>query len=111
MKDERIYLLHIEECLDDIADFVKNGRDSFFNDKMVRNATLRSLQTLSESTTRLSSGLKSRHTEIPWRMIHGFRNILVHDYLGLDYETIWVVIEVELPRLKASVDQLLASMP
>lgn len=101
MKDDRTYLLHIEECLSEIDSFVKNSRELFLNDKLVRNATLRSLQTLAESTTRLSDEFKAKYTEIPWRKIRGFRNVIVHDYLGLDYESVWLVIEFELPKLKS----------
>ena len=108
MKDDRVYLLHIKECLDDIAEFVRGGRDSFLNDKLVRNATLRSLQILAESATRLSNDIKTHHPEIPWRKIHGFRNILVHDYLGLDYESVWLVIETSLPQLGSVVRKLLS---
>ncbi len=99
MKDDRTYLVHIEECISDIKSFVRNNRELFLNDKLVRNATLRSLQTLAESTMRLSDGFKAKYPDIPWRKIHGFRNIIVHDYLGLDYETVWLVIEFELPKL------------
>jgi uncharacterized protein with HEPN domain len=101
MKDDRTYLLHIEECISDINTFVKGNRELFLNDKLVRNATLRSLQTLAESTTRLSDDFKANHPNIPWRKIRGFRNVIVHDYLGLDYEAVWLVIEIELPKLSS----------
>ncbi|HET9237454.1 MAG TPA: DUF86 domain-containing protein [Oligoflexus sp.] len=100
MKDDQIYLLHIEECISDINTFVKGNRELFLNDKLVRNATLRSLQTLAESTSRLSDEFKEKHPDIPWRKIRGFRNVIVHDYLGLDYEAVWLVITVEIPRLR-----------
>lgn len=64
-----------------------------------RDATLRSLQVMSESITKLSKKYQETHTEIPWREISGFRNILVHDYLGLDYKIVWGVIENELPKI------------
>jgi uncharacterized protein with HEPN domain len=98
MKDDRTFLLHIEECLSDIDNFVQENRELFLNNKLVRNATLRSLQTLAESTTRLSEDFKVKHSDIPWRKIRGFRNVIVHDYLGVDYEAVWLVIRLELPK-------------
>jgi uncharacterized protein with HEPN domain len=55
---------------------------------------------MSESSQRLSDDIKDGYPEIPWRKISGFRNILVHDYLGLDLDVIWSVVEQELPNLE-----------
>jgi uncharacterized protein with HEPN domain len=58
---------------------------------------------MAESTQRLSDRAKNTHPEIDWYRIAGFRNILVHDYLGIDMETVWNIIEKEIPALKATV--------
>jgi len=55
---------------------------------------------------RLSEEAKSAEAQIQWRAIAGFRNILVHDDLGLDMETIWNVVEKELPPLRAALERL-----
>ncbi|MGZ4956795.1 MAG: HepT-like ribonuclease domain-containing protein [Methylobacter sp.] len=77
------------------------------NSQMVQDAVIRNLQTLSESTQKLSDELKTQHPEINWKAISGFRNILVHNYLGLDLPQIWVVIENRLPQLRDSIEKLL----
>ncbi len=64
---------------------------------------LRNLQVLAESTQRLSEEFKSRHPEIEWYKIAGLRNILVHDYLGIDIETVWATVSGKLLELKALV--------
>jgi uncharacterized protein with HEPN domain len=61
---------------------------------------LRNLQVLAESTQRLSEEYKNRHSDIEWRKISGLRNILVHDYLGIDAETVWVIVNKELSTLQ-----------
>ena len=58
------------------------------------------LQVLAESTQKLSDEFKSRHPEIEWYKISGLRNILVHDYLGIDFETVWTAVTNNLPELK-----------
>ncbi len=93
---------------EDISIFTAKGKASFLEEKLVKNATLRSLQTMSESTGKLSDEIQSRFSQVPWKKIRGFRNILVHDYLGLDPEVIWLVIEKELPLLLEITNQLLA---
>jgi len=74
---------------------------------MVQDAIVRNLQTLAESTQRLSDKTKQRKPEVDWRAIAGFRNVVVHDYLGVDLERIWHIIEHDLPGLKTHINALL----
>ena len=84
MKDERIYLRHILECIEAVQDYNIQGRDGFLTNRKTCKATLRELQELAESTQRLSISLREKHSEIPWPAIAGFRNVLVHDYLDIN---------------------------
>lgn len=102
MKDDRVHLDHILECVDWIGRFTADGRDAFFQDRKTQSAVLRELQTLAESTQRLSPAFKSEHPEIHWQSIAGFRNVLVHDYLGIKPKRVWEIIERDLPQLQAS---------
>lgn len=110
MKDERIYLYHILECIEAIQDYNTQGRDVFLTDRKTCKATLRELQELAESTQRLSISLREKHSEIPWPAIAGFRNVLVHDYLGLSLNRIWEIIERDLPNLRVAVAAILHEM-
>jgi len=74
---------------------------------MVQDAIVRNLQTLAESTQRLSDKAKQRKPEVDWRAIAGFRNVVVHDYLGVDLERIWHIAECDLPSLKTHIDELI----
>jgi uncharacterized protein with HEPN domain len=102
VKDDRVYLDHILECVLWIERFTLDGRDAFFQDRKTQSAVLRELQTLTESTQRLSPAFKREHPEIHWQSIAGFRNVLVHDYLGIKPERVWEIIERDLPQLQAS---------
>jgi uncharacterized protein with HEPN domain len=83
MKSDRIYLDHILECIGWIESFTAEGRDAFFKDRKTQSAVLRELQTLAESTQRLSDEFKAKYPNIPWQNVAGFRNVIVHDYLGI----------------------------
>jgi uncharacterized protein with HEPN domain len=107
MKEDSLYLEHIIDCIDRITDYTEGDQGVFMNSPMVQDAVIRNLQVLSESTQKLSETLKSAHPEIHWKAIAGFRNILVHNYLGLDLAQIWIVIENRLPPLRASLEKLL----
>jgi uncharacterized protein with HEPN domain len=111
MKDDRLYLLHIRECLDRVARYASRGREIFFADTMVQDAILRNLQILAESATRLSEPLRKRHPQIDWRSIAGLHNVLVHSYLGLDLHQIWDIVERDLPPLRRSVETILRELP
>lgn len=101
MKEERLYLFHIDEALARVEEYVVEGHEAFLRDHKTQDAVLRNLQVMAESTQRLSDGFKAGHPAIDWRGIAGLRNILVHDYLGINMERIWELIEKEVPRLRA----------
>lgn len=108
MKDDAVYLRHILECIRRIDDNTREGRTQFLQSHTLQDAVLRNLQTLSESTQHLPETLKARHAEIEWKRIAAFRNILVHDYLGIDMERTWEIIKRDLPPLKRAVSEILA---
>ena len=100
MKEDRVYLQHILDGLDAVREHTSEGAEFFFSDRKTQKAVLRELQEIAESTQRLSSDLKERFDGIPWREIAGFRNVIVHDYLGLNMKRIWEIVERDLPDLE-----------
>ncbi len=102
-----VYIQHILDCIKQIKNYSKYGRDDFYTNKMTQDAILRRLQTMAESTQRLSDEIKAEMTEINWRNISGFRNVLVHDYLdGINLETVWEIIENYLPDLDKAMNKI-----
>jgi uncharacterized protein with HEPN domain len=104
---DRLYLIHIRECIVLIEQYTTDGRDFFFGDRKTQDAVLRNLHTLSESASRLSADAPSANPEIDWRSIIAFRNVVVHDYLGIDLNEIWDIVERDLPELKHTVARML----
>ncbi len=107
MKDDRLYLIYINECIEHILQYTAEGRAAFFADRKTQDAVLRNLHTLSESAQRLADDLKIRHPEVDWHSIAAFRNVIVHDYLGIDLNQIWDIVERDLPDLKREVEAIL----
>jgi uncharacterized protein with HEPN domain len=110
VKDDRVYLIHIHECIERIERYTEDGEEAFFNDTRTQDAVLRNLHTLAESTQRLSGALKTTHPEVDWRGISGFRNILVHDYLGVSLALVWQVVQRDLPHLKAQIQDIMREL-
>ena len=108
MKDDKLYLIHIDECLERIESYIKEiDKKAFMDSTLIQDAVVRNLQIMSESTQRLSDNLKDYHPEIDWFKISGFRNVLVHDYLGVDVERIWTILLKELPILRKAIKKML----
>ena len=107
MKDDNLYLIHIFECIERIAKYTSGGRQGFFDDAKTQDAVIRNLQTLAESTQRLSESFKKIQTDVDWRAITAFRNVAVHDYLGIDLNQIWDIVERDLPPLKIKIKECL----
>jgi uncharacterized protein with HEPN domain len=98
-KDNSIYLDHMLDCIQRIDEYVESKKQ-FYSSRLVQDAVVRNLQVMSESSQRLPEEIKKNYPDIPWKNISGFRNILVHDYLGVDLNVIWSVVEQELPGLE-----------
>ena len=107
MKDERVYLAHILECIGRVQAYTKDGRDDFFSSTVKQDAVVRNLQTLAESASRISEALKAAHPEVDWRGMRGFRNVVVHDYLNVDYDLVWRMVARSLPPLKEGIARML----
>lgn len=108
MKDDRLYLIHINECIERIESYVV-GRDKrqFLDSTLLQDAIIRNLQVLAESTQRLSDDTRESQKEVDWFKIAGFRNVLVHDYLGIEIERVWNILEKDLPVLKEAIQSML----
>lgn len=110
MKDDRLYLIHIAECIDRIEQYTSGGKDDYMKSTLIQDAVTRNLQILAESSRRVSDPLKASHTGVQWRDIAGFRNVLVHQYLGVDLDYVWRVIEDDLPALKLQIHAMLREL-
>ena len=100
MKDDRLYLIHMTECMARIEQYTREGREAFMASTLIQDAVVRNLQTLAESSRRISDAVKAKHPDVDWRALHGFRNVVVHDYLNVDLARIWQIVEEGLPDLR-----------
>ena len=106
MKDDAVFLRHILECIERIEQYTKDGHAAFTASTLVQDGVIRNLQTLGQSALKLSDALKSAHPEVDWKSIVGLRNVLVHDYLGVNVARIWEIVERDLPDLREKVQAL-----
>jgi uncharacterized protein with HEPN domain len=103
------WLAYAHHILDAIAKIERiQSRGDLTQDEVLLDASLRNLQTLSEAIQMLPESLKAQFPGIPWREISGFRNILVHNYLGdIDAVTVQTVINRHIPELALCLQAML----
>ncbi|MBU0729147.1 MAG: DUF86 domain-containing protein [Proteobacteria bacterium] len=100
MKKDSVYLHHILDSIEKIETYSRVGRETFMSTSHWQDAIIRNLEIIGEAVKRLSEDFKSNNPEIIWRDIAGLRDILIHQYMGVDLNTVWNVIENNLPELK-----------
>ncbi len=99
MKDQALYIIHIQECLEKIIEYTRAGREAFLADSRTQDAVIRKFEVIGEAAKRLSEAFTAANPDIPWRKMAGFRDILIHAYDRVDPNEIWNIIEQYVPEL------------
>ncbi len=102
-------LLHILEAIKQIEIFTQNlDSITFYENLLVKSACTFQLETIGEAVNKLSIQLKNDYAHIDWKNINGLRNIIAHEYWGIDYSIVWSIIILDLPKLKAEIQNILS---
>ncbi len=110
MKDDALYLKHILDAIAKIESYIAVGREEFAAQSHWQDAVIRQLEIIGEATKRLSAGLRVQYPEVPWRQIAGLRDVLIHDYMGVDIAAVWQITQKDLPPFKEHVQIMLREM-
>lgn len=104
------YLDDLLTAVTEIGEFVDGMTyETFTADKKTINAVIRSLEVLGEATKHIPTAFRHRHPDIPWAKMAGMRDVLIHDYMGVDLKTVWKVATERLPELKPLIAELVES--
>jgi len=107
MTDDLLYLRHILDSIEKITTYASVGRAQFFENTHWQDAVIRQLEIIGEATKRLSNEFRAQNPRIPWRRIAGLRDVLIHDYLGVDLEAVWEITQEKIPELKRNIHAIL----
>ncbi len=92
-RDPRAYLEHIRESIERIKSYTRSGRADFHASIVTQDAVIRNLEIIGEATKNLSEEIRAREPAVPWKAIAGMRDVLIHQYFGVDLNTVWITIE------------------
>jgi len=103
-RDYKVYLDDILEAIDKIRTYTAGmSADSFAADSKTFDAVLRNLEVIGEAVKRIPDEIRLQHQQVEWKKIAGLRDILIHQYFGIDAEIIWDVVHNKLPELERQI--------
>ena len=107
-KDNYIYIEHIQTSVNKILEYTKNmSKEQFLQKDIVQDAVIRNFEIIGEATKQLSKDFRKKHNAIPWKDIAGMRDILIHDYIGVDIWAVWETVKKYVPKLNSDIKSIL----
>ncbi len=106
-RDPKLLLADILEAVGKIKTYTAGlTYDSFIKDSKTQDAVIRNFEIIGEAANRLPDEFKDQHQTINWFRIIGFRNRIVHDYMGVDHKIVWTIIEKDIDQLAADIENI-----
>lgn len=107
-RDNQLLLQDMKESAQKILKYTDGQSfEDFLNDEKTIDAVVRNFEIIGEASIRIEEEFKTENSQIEWRKLKGFRNRIVHDYFGIDYEIVWTIIEEDINELLFQLNQLL----
>ena len=107
-KDNIIYIRHIIECIDKIQKYLSGKSwDNFNEDDILQDAVVRQFEIMGEATKKIETEFRDLHPEIAWKKMAGLRDVLIHNYIDVNFDLLWEIQETVLPELRIQIAELL----
>ncbi len=108
MKNNEIYLDDIISSIKKIEKYINNvSFEEFSDNEMIVDAVVRNLEIIGEAARNLEDDFKETNSHIPWRNMIGLRNIMIHEYFGIDLNIIWKIVTDDIPKTKPEILKLI----
>lgn len=110
-RDASVSLGDIANCIEKIEKYVNGvSKTKFLKDTLIQDAVLRRLEIIGEAVKNIPDEFRKKYPDIRWAHIAGLRDVLIHAYFGVNLERVWLVIEKDLPELKAGISRILKAI-
>ncbi|OHB84655.1 MAG: hypothetical protein A3J73_06710, partial [Planctomycetes bacterium RIFCSPHIGHO2_02_FULL_38_41] len=98
------FIEHILECIELIEEYTRGvTKEEFFKSKQLQDSVIRRIEVIGEAAKNIPQEIKDKYYQIPWKRISGMRDILVHEYWGIDLNLTWNVATQEMQNIKKSI--------
>jgi uncharacterized protein with HEPN domain len=106
-RDVRLYIQDMMESIEAIEEYIQTlTEEGFYRNRQAQDAVLRRLEIIGESVKNIDEDFRNRYPEIPWKKIAGMRDVLIHEYFGVNLKRIWRVIKIDLVDLKLKISKI-----
>lgn len=104
-------LLHIRDSITELEEFLsEKDHKNFLQNRMLQAACIRQLEIIGEATNHISKEIKQNFSDIEWREITSLRNLLIHEYFGIDLNIVWEIISTDIPKLKMQIVKIIQKL-
>lgn len=108
-RELRLFLQDIVESIEQIEEYYEEieTEEKFMHDQKTQDAIVRRLEIIGEATKNIPTDFRSKFPEVPWKKVAGLRDVLTHEYFGVNIERVWTIIKKDLPGLKEQVEKII----
>ena len=111
-RDARVYIEDILECISKIEEYIKGvSEEDFYKNTQIQDAVLRRLEIIGEAVKKIPEEVRSNYPEIPWKEMAGMRDVLIHEYFGINMKRTWKVAKEDILELRGKILQVKDSLP
>jgi len=109
--DQSVFLSHILDAIVKIEKYIQEiDEEAFKINDLVQDGVIRQIEIIGEAVKRLSDDITSQSPQVPWQDIAGMRDKLIHDYFGVDIDTVWLTVERDIPELKKEIKRIIEGL-
>ena len=103
-----MFLEDMIDCMNKIQEYIGDlSYEEFSTKNIVIDAVVRNLEVIGEAAKNVPVGVREKHAQIPWRQMAGLRNILIHEYFGIDLNIVWTIATKDIPKAKKQIKELI----
>lgn len=106
MKNDLVYISDMLKCMEKIGTYTASGKNHLLSSSLHQDAVIRNLENLGDAAKHLSENLKHNYPDIPWRKIAGLRDVLIHNYMGVDLIQLWNIVANDLDPLHKQLQRI-----